>query len=83
VCQPLIESLVEYHTGLEAYFSSPRDTERAKARFNDALLKAKEAQKAAAQAFPHPVDPIGGDIGAVRRYTDLLVQSLEGMQKGL
>jgi len=44
--------------------------------------KAKEAQKMAAQAFPHPTDPIGGDVGAVRRYVDLLVQAIEVMQKG-
>ena len=55
---------------------------RAKARFSVASEKAKEAQKMAAQAFPHPTDPIGGDVGAVRRYVDLLVQAIEVMQKG-
>ncbi len=83
VCQPLLEALANYHAGLEAYFSSPRDAVRAKGVFTGALARAKEAQKAAAQAFPQPVDPLGGDVGAVRRYTDLLVRSIESMQKGL
>ncbi len=81
VYQPLMESLEKYHTGLEAYFSSPRDVVRARAQFGEALTKAKEAQKAEIQAFPQPVDPLGGDVGAVRRYTGLLVQSIEAMQK--
>jgi len=80
VCQPLIESLVEYHTGLEDYFSIPPRAASAKGRFSVASEKAKEAQGAAAQAFPHPIDPIGGDVGAIRRYTDLLAQAIEAMQ---
>jgi hypothetical protein len=80
VSQPLMESLVDYHTGPEAYFSDQRDTEQARARFNGAYAKAKDAQKAAADAFPHAVDPIGGDVGAIRRYTDILVGSIERMR---
>jgi hypothetical protein len=83
VWQPMIDSLEKYHTGLEGYFSSPKDVARAQAWFRTASAKAKEAQEAAAQAFPHPVDPLGGDVGAVRHYIDLLVRAIEGMQKGL
>ena len=81
--QPLIDSLVEYHTGLEGYFSSPREVAQVKACFNSAYGKAKEAQQAGALAFPDPIDPVGSDVGAVRKYNDLLVQAIEQMQKGL
>jgi len=80
VSQPLMESLADYHMGLEAHFANPRDAEEARARFTSAYAKAKDAQKAAAQAFPHPIDPVGGDVGAIRRYTDMLMVSIERMR---
>jgi hypothetical protein len=73
----------EYHTGLEAYFSSPKGAVRAKSRFSGSLANAKAAQEAAAQAFPHPVDAIGGEVGATRHYTEILVRSIEAMRKKL
>ena len=77
VSQPLMESLIDYHMGLEAHFSNPRDAEQARARFTSAYAKAKDARRAATQAFPYPVDPVGGDVGAIRPYTDMLVVSIE------
>ena len=83
VCGPLIDALAEYHAGLEAYFANPRDAGRARPRFDAALRLGQEAQRAAAEAYPHPVDPTGGDVGAIRRYTGLLVQAIGNMRQGL
>jgi hypothetical protein len=81
VYEPLMEALANYHAGLEAYFENPRNAANAKMRLRDALAKARQVQQSVSQAFPHVVDPIGGDVGAVRHYTDLLVRSIEGMEK--
>jgi hypothetical protein len=80
VYQPLIDALAEFHSGLEAYFSTPKDAARIKASFQAALAKAKDAQRQAAAAFPQPVDPVGGDVGAIRKYTDILVASIERLE---
>ncbi|MCW5977917.1 MAG: hypothetical protein KIT09_07555 [Bryobacteraceae bacterium] len=76
VCRPLMEALAEYHAGLEGYFSGG-NRPGAKAVLARALEKAQAAQKAAAEAFPHPVDPVGGDVGAIRRYADALPAAIE------
>jgi hypothetical protein len=81
VLEPLMEALAEYHSGLVGYFSSSSD--EAKARLDAALAKAAEAQTAEAAAFPHIVDPVGGDVGAVRHYTGMLIKAIAGMRDGL
>jgi hypothetical protein len=83
VYQPLMEALQSYHEGLRAWFSNPRNGALASKGFSAALGRATEANQAAAQAFPNVVDPIGGDVGAIRRYTGILCQSIREMQKGL
>lgn len=79
VYQPVVDALADYHTGLEAYLSTPRDDAAVNVRFSHALAEAREGQARATEAFPQPVDPIGGDVGAIRRYTGMLVKAIEAM----
>jgi hypothetical protein len=83
VYQGVMEALESYHDGLRAWFAKPRDPAVAAKRFSSALARATEASEAVAREFPNPVDPIGGDVGAIRRYTGILCQSIRNMQKEL
>ena len=33
----------------------------------------------AIQAFPHPIDPVEGEVGAIRNYSARLIQAIEQM----
>jgi hypothetical protein len=83
VYQPLLESLADYHAGLQAWFATPSNAAEARVRFDAALRNARSAHSEASEAFPHPVDPVGGDAGAIRRYSGLLVEAIETMRKRL
>jgi hypothetical protein len=81
VYQPVVDALADYHNGMKAYLSTPRDRAAANARFSDALAEAREGQARAAEAFPQPVDPIGGDVGAIGRYSRMLVEAIGAMRQ--
>ena len=76
VCQPLIESLEQFHSALRQHFAGKADPASRKA-LASALSRAKEAQELAAQAFPKPIDPIGGEVGALRKSANRLVESIQ------
>jgi hypothetical protein len=80
VYQPLMDALSEYHAGLELHFGQ-QDRRRATDLIKSALAKAEEARTSAAKAFPDVTDPVGGDVGAVRRYSDELVKAIMNIQK--
>jgi hypothetical protein len=83
VYQPLTEALAQFHKGLEIYFSPRKDTAAMRRDFQAALGKAKQATQLAAEAFPQPVDPVGGEVGAIRIYSGRLVDSIEKMLREL
>jgi hypothetical protein len=76
VGQPLIDSLAEFHSALQQHFSG-RDGAQGRAALESARAKAKRAQELAAQAFPQPLDPIGAEVGSLRKSTQRLVQAIE------
>lgn len=75
-CQPLLEALEQFHTALRLHFAERDGPEEAGA-LKVALAKAKEARQLAAGAFPHPIDPVGAEVGSLRKTTVRLVQSIE------
>lgn len=75
----LIDALVDFHNGMERYFASPQDANEARARFRRALSEAKQAQTRAAEAFPEPIDPTGGEVGTIRTDTVGLVDAITAM----
>jgi Glycosyl hydrolase family 20, domain 2 len=79
VDQPLLEALTDFHRGMQASMESPAAGAAAKEDFQKALASAKKARDLALQEFPHPIDPNGGEVGAIRDYSARLVQSIEGM----
>jgi hypothetical protein len=76
IYQPFIEALEEFHTALHLHFSGVSDPHLQK-HLEEALDKAKEAQSLAAQSFPHPVDPVGAEVGSLDRNTTRLVSSIQ------
>ena len=80
VDQPLLEALADFHRGMEASFtSSQEDNGQAKAAFQQALAAAKKSHELALQAFPHPIDPVGGEVGAIRNYSARLIEAIGRM----
>jgi hypothetical protein len=77
VDQPLLEALVHFHRGMAAYIASPPDSRIAKAEFQEALAGAKQCHELAIQTFPHPIDPSGGEVGAIQDYSARLAKSVE------
>jgi hypothetical protein len=74
-----LEALADFHRGMEAYFTSSPENEEAKADFQKALRGAKKSHELALQAFPHPIDPVGGEVGAIRDYSARLAEAVERM----
>jgi hypothetical protein len=79
VDQPLLEALVNFHRGMAAYLSSPRDVRSERADFQQALVEAKRCHSLAMQAFPKPIDPSGGEVGAIQAYSARLAKSVAEM----
>jgi hypothetical protein len=76
VYQPLMESLEQFHSALRQHFGGKADAQ-SRAALHKALAKAKEAQRLADESFPKPVDPLGGEVGALRTSARRLVESVE------
>lgn len=74
--QPLMESLEEFHNALSLHFSGGSRV-AFQTKLEDALSNARRAQGLAAQSFPHPIDPIGAEVGSLNQYADRLVSSIE------
>ncbi|HEY1241421.1 MAG TPA: glycoside hydrolase family 20 zincin-like fold domain-containing protein [Bryobacteraceae bacterium] len=76
VDQPLIASLAEFHSALRQHFAG-QDGAQERAALESALARAKQARQLAAQAFPQPIDPIGAEVGSLRKSAQRLVQAIE------
>ena len=79
VDQPLLEALAHFHRGMEVYLAQPQNNTAAQAQFHKALNGANKSHDLALKAFPHPIDPVGGEVGAIRDYSAQLIQSTEAM----
>lgn len=47
----------------------------------EALSLARRAKQMAEAAFPQPIDPVGGETGALRQLTTKLVDSIREFEK--
>jgi len=76
VYQPVFDSLSAFHGAWHARLtgSGPRDLE-------PAVRLASRAREMAEREFPQPIDPVGGEIGALRRLSKQLEQSIEERRK--
>lgn len=80
VYQPLIKSLEEFHAALCLHFSG-MNGRHLENDLEEALSHAKAARRLAAQSFPHPIDPVGSEVGSLDRDTVSLVSSMEAWLK--
>ena len=76
VYQPLLESLEQFHSALYLHFAG-RESAQWQSGLQIALGKAKEAQQLGAENFPKPLDPTGGEVGALRTHAHRLVESIQ------
>lgn len=76
VYQPLMDSLALFH---QAWYG--RLIGKAVPPQPEALQLARKAQEMAEQAFPHPIDPVGGEVGTLRQLTAKLVISLREFER--
>jgi hypothetical protein len=68
VYQPLMDTLALYHDALQSRLSGkPAKSQRA------TLALAERAKEMAEKAFPVPIDPVGGEVGALRKLSAKLV----------
>lgn len=77
VDQPLLAALSDFHRGMEQYHSSSGNKRQMNQNFQKALKEARQAAELARGEFPHPIDPNGGEVGELRRFSQLLVKSIE------
>jgi hypothetical protein len=61
---------------MERHFASPPEPNEAREHFQKALSEARQAREQAEKAFPHPIDPAGGEVGIVRTHSARLVQAI-------
>jgi hypothetical protein len=76
IYEPLMKALEEFHDALSLRFSGNNPV-AVRMKLRDALVNARKAQGRAAQNFPHPIDPVGAEIGSLNRHAIRLVSSIE------
>ena len=76
VYQPMLEALERFHTALQLHFAG-KDAAGVRSALKTALAKADEARRLADQNFPQPLDPLGGEVGVLRRHAQRLVESIQ------
>jgi hypothetical protein len=76
--QPICDALAEFHAGMQATFTPGQ----APPQFDRAAVLARDAARAAAESFPQPIDPVGGEVGGLRNFSARLVAAISEMQKG-
>ena len=42
-----------------------------------ALIKARQARRLVEQNFPQPIDPVGAEVGSLRKHAGRLVEFME------
>jgi len=81
VDQPLMQALVDFHQGMTEYLTSPAKKAAAAQSFKTALDEARKAHESALRAFGPPLDPAGGETGAIRDYSGRLIDAIGDMLK--
>jgi hypothetical protein len=81
VYQPFTEALADFHGAFNLYLTQPGEQRKIAALFGSAGTKGRQARELAAQAFPRPVDPSGGEVGTLRRLLDRFLESAAAMQE--
>jgi hypothetical protein len=78
VYQPLFDSLAAFHDAWHARLSGRAPDRQG---VDAALRLASRARQLAEREFPRPIDPVGGEIGALLRLSKQLEQSIEARRK--
>lgn len=78
VYQPLFDSLAAFHDAWHTTLSG-RTPDRQDV--DAALRLASRTVRLAEREFPRPIDPVGGEIGALRRLSRQLKRSIEARRK--
>ena len=78
VYQPLFDSLAAFH---EAWHVKLSDGTPNRESVDAASRLASRARQLAEREFPKPIDPVGGEIGALRQLSKQLEQSIEARRK--
>ena len=73
---PLIKALAAYHQAMYQKFTPGQGTPD----FQPAARLAAQAEKQARERFPQPIDPAGGEIGSLRKFSTRLVEAIAKMQ---
>ncbi len=81
VYQPFAEGLADFHSAFHLFLTQSSDSQSIAFRFERACIKGRQARDLAAEAFPCPLDPSGGEVGTLRRLLDQFVESAAAMQK--
>jgi hypothetical protein len=76
VYQPMLEALEQFHGALRLHFAGKAGAQW-QSGLGAALAKAKQAQQLSDQSFPQPIDPIGAEVGSLRKHARRLVESIE------
>jgi hypothetical protein len=76
VYQPLIDSLALFHDAWTARLAG-----KAAPSQSTALRLATNARDMVQKAFPEPIDPVGGEVGALRNLSVKLVEAIETFEK--
>ena len=71
-----MDSLVLYHEALYSRLAGKAVQPQRQAR-----LLAERAKQMAEKAFPEPIDPVGGEIGALRKLSAQLVENISEFEK--
>lgn len=78
VYQPLFDSLAAFH---DAWHTRLLGGDPDRQGVDAALRLASQTRQLAEREFPRPVDPVGGETGALLRLSKQLEQSIEARQK--
>jgi hypothetical protein len=81
VDQPLMEALADFHRGMEKYLASPQGNPDATQDFQKALAEATRAHDLAMKSFGPPIDPAGGETGAIQSYSGRLTEAIQDRLK--
>jgi len=81
VDRPLIQALAAFHRGMKMHLALPPDEEGARQEFRMALGEAERAHKLAETVWGRPIDPAGGEIGAIQTYSARLAKAIEHVLK--
>ncbi|NLX96381.1 MAG: hypothetical protein GXY83_09410 [Rhodopirellula sp.] len=78
VYQPMFDALAAFHGAWHARLSGRAPDRQG---VDAALRLASQARQRAEREFPRPIDPVGGEIGALLRLSEQLQRSIEARQK--